>query len=583
MAAANSARRAWIAVSILLPAFVVGVLTWYGRWVSDDGFINVRVVQQLVAGHGPTYNLNERVEVGTSTLWIYFVTLGKLAAPWAEVGEVMVWLGTGFITLAMLLLGLGATHLLPARSAVVLPLGTAALAGLAPFWNFGTSGLETSLTFCWIAACFWALARRWANRPRHAAPAWRPWPVAVLIGLGVLIRPDLALVSLVFGIMLLCQSERRVIGWLGAAGLALALPVAYEVFRMGYYASLVPNTALAKANGSTAQGLLYVRDFVFTYHLYLPIALALAVYVAGTARGFTDRDAGLTALWLGPLVAVAVHAGFVVSVGGDFMHARFLLPATVLLFAPVALVGGAVWTRVLAVLAMVWALVAGLILRPVLWNGMIVDERSYYAKFVPDRPGAMVMAGNWAADVGYQLTRQAAKDLEAGRSYFVDITKPDDKLPTYNGEGVYVVINSLGIAGVGAGLEVVMIDPPSLGDPIGARLVLPPDAQYRVGHAYKPVVWAMARYTAADVHPDDQKLNDARATLACGDIPTLISAITEPLTVQRFLTNLTLAPKLTMLRIPVDPTEARAEFCGPSAEPKATAAPKETAGPRVTP
>lgn len=583
MAAANSARRAWIAVSILLPAFVVGVLTWYGRWVSDDGFINVRVVQQLVAGHGPTYNLNERVEVGTSTLWIYFVTLGKLAAPWAEVGEVMVWLGTGFITLAMLLLGLGATHLLPARSAVVLPLGTAALAALAPFWNFGTSGLETSLTFCWIAACFWALARRWANRPRHAAPAWRPWPVAVLIGLGVLIRPDLALVSLVFGIMLLCQSERRVIGWLGAAGLALALPVAYEVFRMGYYASLVPNTALAKANGSTAQGLLYVRDFVFTYHLYLPIALALAVYVAGTARGFTDRDAGLTALWLGPLVAVAVHAGFVVSVGGDFMHARFLLPATVLLFAPVALVGGAVWTRVLAVLAMVWALVAGLILRPVLWNGMIVDERSYYAKFVPDRPGAMVMAGNWAADVGYQLTRQAAKDLEAGRSYFVDITKPDDKLPTYNGEGVYVVINSLGIAGVGAGLEVVMIDPPSLGDPIGARLVLPPDAQYRVGHAYKPVVWAMARYTAADVHPDDQKLNDARATLACGDIPTLISAITEPLTFQRFLTNLTLAPKLTMLRIPVDPTQARAELCGPSAEPKATAAPEETAGPRVTP
>ena len=62
--------------------------------------------------------------------------------------------------------------------------------------DFGTSGLETSLTFCWIAACFWALARRWANRPRKPLLAWRPWPVAVLIGLGVLIRPDLALVSL---------------------------------------------------------------------------------------------------------------------------------------------------------------------------------------------------------------------------------------------------------------------------------------------------------------------------------------------------------------------------------------------------
>ena len=562
MATASSARRAWIALSILVPAVVVGGLTWYRRWVSDDGFINVRVILQLVAGNGPTYNLNERVEVGTSTLWIFFVTLGKLAAPWAEVGEVMVWLGTGFITLAMLLLGLGATHLLPNRTSVVLPLGTAALAGLSPFWDFGTSGLETSLTFCWIAACFWALARRWANRPRKAVAAWRPWPVAVLIGLGVLIRPDLALVSLVFGVMLLCQSERKLSSWLGAAGFALAIPVGYEIFRMGYYASLVPNTALAKANGSVAQGLIYLRDFGMTYHLYIPVACALALHLAGAVRGVRDRDPGLTALWLGPLVGVVVHGGFVISVGGDFMHARFLLPATVLLFAPVAVVGGAVWVRLLAVLIMVWALVAGLILRPALWNGMIVDERSYYATFVPDQPGAMVIAENWSADVGYQLTQQAAKDLAAGQSYFVEITKPDDKLPTDDGEGVYVVINSLGIAGVGAGLDVVMIDPPSLGDPIGSRLVLPPEARYRVGHAYKPVVWAMARYTAADVHPDDRQLTDARATLACGDLPLLIAAISEPLTPQRFLTNLTLAPKLTMLRIPVDPAEAKAALCG---------------------
>ena len=559
--AASSTRRVWVGLSILLPAVVVGVMTWLRRWVSDDGFINVRVILQLVAGNGPTYNLNERVEVGTSTLWLFFVTLGKLAAPWAEVGEVMVWLGTGFSTLAMLLLGLGALHLLPPRAGVVLPLGTAALAGLTPFWDFGTSGLETSLTFCWIAACSWALARRWANRPRKPLPAWRPWPVATLIGLGVLIRPDLALVTLVFGVMLLCQSERRLIGWLGAAGFALALPVAYEIFRMGYYASLVPNTALAKANASPEQGLIYLRDFVMTYHLYVPVALALALYLAGIARGFRDPDAGLTALWLGPLIAVGIHGGFVISVGGDFMHARFLLPATVLLFAPVAVVGGAAWTRVVAVLAMVWALVAGLTLRPALWNGMIVDERAYYSAFVPDRPGAMVIAENWSADVGFQLTQRAARDLAQGRSYFVDITKPDDKLPTFDAEGVYVVINSLGIAGVGAGLQVTMIDPPSLGDPIGSRLVLAPDAQYRVGHAYKPVVWAMARYTAADVHPDDKQLNDARAALACGDIPALISAVSEPLTPQRFVSNLMLAPKLTLLRIPVDPAQARAALC----------------------
>ena len=375
-------------LSILVPAAVVGVQTWLRRWISDDGFINVRIVHQIVAGNGPTYNLSERVEVGTSTLWLAFVSLGKLAAPWAEVGEVMVWLGTGFITLTMLLLGLGGLHLVPSRASVVLPLGTAALAGLTPFWDFGTSGLETSLTFCWIAACFWALARRWANRPRAPLSATRPWPVPVLIGLGVLIRPDLALVSLVFGVMLLCQSERRVRGWLGAAGLALALPVCYEIFRMGYYASLVPNTALAKANASPAQGVNYLLDYLMTYHLYLPVGIALVVYGVAVVQAIQQRDGGLAALWIGPLVAAGIHAAFVISVGGDFMHARFLLPATVMLFAPVALVGGAVWTRILAVATMIWALIAGLALRPVLWNGMIVDERTYYSAFVPDHPGA---------------------------------------------------------------------------------------------------------------------------------------------------------------------------------------------------
>ena len=562
MPRSTTSRGWWTWLSVLVPAAVVGVQVWLRRWVSDDGFINVRVIHQIVAGNGPLYNLSERVEVGTSTLWLWLVAAGQAAFPQVETGVVMVVLGTAFSVLAMLLLGLGAIKLTDGKAGVVLPLGLAVLAGLTPFWDFGTSGLETSLSYLWLATCLWALARRWYRRARKPLPAWRPWPVAWVIGLGPLVRPDLALVSLVFGIMLLAQSERRVRGWLAAAAVALSTPVAYETFRMGYYASLVPNTALAKSNASPAQGLTYVLDYVLTYHLYLPVALALAVIVAGLVAGLRNRDGGLVALWVGPLLAAAIHAGFVVSVGGDFMHARFLLPATILLFGPVGVVAGPVWQRAAAVVGIAWALVAGLVLRPVLWNGMIVDERSYYAKFVPDAPGAMVIAENWSADVGYQLTQRAARDYAAGQSYFLDITKPDEKVPTTDGTGIYIVINSLGIAGVGAGLDVTMVDPPSLGDPIGSRLVLPPDAKYRVGHAYKPVVWAMARYSAADYHPDDKALADARATLACGDVPTLLAAISEPLTPQRFLTNLVLAPKLTMLRIPVDPAQARRKLCG---------------------
>ena len=60
-----------------------------------------------------------------------------------------------------------------------------------------------------------------------------------------------------------------------AAG--LALPVAFEVFRMGYYALVVPNTGLAKAGGSAwwSQGFTYLWNFVAPYTLWLPLALAV--------------------------------------------------------------------------------------------------------------------------------------------------------------------------------------------------------------------------------------------------------------------------------------------------------------------
>ena len=47
-----------------------------------------------LAGHGPVYNLNDRVEVGTSTIWLGLVWLGRVLVPGSETGQVMVVLGT---------------------------------------------------------------------------------------------------------------------------------------------------------------------------------------------------------------------------------------------------------------------------------------------------------------------------------------------------------------------------------------------------------------------------------------------------------------------------------------------------------
>ena len=41
---------------------VFTIAAWHYRWMSDDGFINLRVVSELRAGHGPVFNPGERVE-----------------------------------------------------------------------------------------------------------------------------------------------------------------------------------------------------------------------------------------------------------------------------------------------------------------------------------------------------------------------------------------------------------------------------------------------------------------------------------------------------------------------------------------
>ena len=146
---------------------------------------------------------------------------------------------------------------------------------VAGVWEFATSGLEMSMVFLWLGASFLVLVRRRRPADRRAAGGGG-------VGLGTLIRPELVL------------GLRRVPGRPGrrwstrpdGAGRGGRLrraavpwpppwrvPVAYELFRMAYYALLVPSTALAKAAASSwwSQGATYLWNFVAPYTLWLPL------------------------------------------------------------------------------------------------------------------------------------------------------------------------------------------------------------------------------------------------------------------------------------------------------------------------
>ncbi len=233
-------RNPWTLL-LALPVVILWIGAWKYHWMSDDGFINLRVTKQVLAGHGPVFNRGERVEATTSPLWMYLLVAAGALTPF-RLEWIAVMLGIALTGFGLAATIVGSSRLVRDRGVdeVMIPLGALILAVLAPMWKFSSGGLENGLTFAWLGACLWALAHWSRGAPMSV-------PTLVLIGLGPLIRPDISLFTIAFVALVLrfewaAGWRRRVV----VVSAALALPLAYQVFRMGYYASLAPNPAFAK-------------------------------------------------------------------------------------------------------------------------------------------------------------------------------------------------------------------------------------------------------------------------------------------------------------------------------------------------
>ncbi|RBY77814.1 arabinofuranosyltransferase [Geodermatophilus sp. TF02-6] len=536
------------------------------------------MVDNLLAGNGPVFNAGERVEVATSPLWLAILTCAEAVIPGTGVMWASVVLGLVSTVAGVLLAAAGARRLLGRPLAPVVPFGVVVFATLPPTWDFATSGLETGLSFGWTGACSWGLSR-WVRSGRSTNP--RVLWLFVLVGIGPLIRPDLAIPTVLFlGWMTAVAAGgwgRRVRGLLVAA----VLPVGYQVFRMGYYGLLVPNTAVAKESSRAlwARGTDYLTDLTGPYSLWVPALTALALVLVVTPRaGWRLSEWSLSAVLL---AAGVLHALYVIRVGGDFMHARLLMPSLFLVLCPIAVVPVPSDRRFLvgALLAVTaaWA-IAATTLR-VGYEGSIgpagiADERGFYAQqagtanpvTLGDREGSGVLA---------YATKVRALDHERADLVVVQVSPVTEQTPVLvlapsSGGVVFSVFNA-GFYGVAAGLDVWVVDQVGLTDPVAAHLEAPPPA--RPGHEKVfPPAWLLGRYgapelaTGASTHPagaPPEQVAGVRGALGCGALADLVAATGDPLDWTRFWDNVRGAVGRTSLRIPEDPLVAEARFCSP--------------------
>jgi len=562
-----------------MAAVVAGVVIagWLRRWTSDDAFINFRVVENILAGNGPVFSAPERVEVATSPAWLLVLTVAEWVVPGDAAAWASVVLGIVGTAAGVILAMLGARRLFgDAPGRLVVPFGMVVFAVLPPTWDFTTSGLETGLSFAWLGLTFWGVTR-WAqaDEPRAGRPVW----LFVVVGLGPLVRPDLAIVAGLLLVWLTVVGRGR--WWQRLLGLVAAgvLPLAYQVFRMGYYGLLVPNTGVAKESSRPlwGRGFVYLVDLVSPHLLWAPglLAVVLLALLAPSA-GWRRRQWSLVAV---VLLAAALSAAYVVRVGGDFMHARLLMPALFLALCPVAAVPlprVRVWASALVIGATaVWAVASAAVLR-IDYEGRIndtgiADERGFYAGLagvahpvtLADHGGAGVSAYTAQVDA----LQRAGADVVAVQVVPVTPQTPVAVVSPSSGGVVFSVANA-GFYGVAAGLDVFVVDSFGLSDPVGSHLA--PGRPGRPGHEKDmPRAYLLARYGGApsEIPPDPDLPHlsadtaAARQALACGPAAELVAATNDPLTWDRFWSNLTGAVDRTSFRIPSDPADAVRELC----------------------
>ncbi|HEV7525503.1 MAG TPA: hypothetical protein VGP92_11085 [Acidimicrobiia bacterium] len=547
-------RRIAAGAPVYVPALMIAIGGWQHRWVDEDAFINLRIVDQIFAGHGPVFNAGERVEAATSTIWIAVLVVSRAVfGAFASMEYITMLASLAAAVAAFVVAGKATRVMHRGDDGVVVPVGLILVAAVAVVWDFSTSGLEMGLVWLWIAGSWYVLvsaarADKVTGRTRLA--------FGVLLGLAPLVRPDLALMMLAFlAAWFVLVRPRRV----GFDLLAIfTLPISYQIFRMGYYATVVPNTALAKdASGlHFGQGWEYAKNFIGPYRLWLT---AIVIGAAIVYRYIANRDRRLAIATAAMLAAALVHALYIVAIGGDYMHGRLMLPAFFALALPasIAVRTIAVTRRTaaavgIAAFAAVWALVSVVAFRPP------PNPRSYLLSPISDfRVASGARLHPIDTQFGLNGYEAAALYARGVRGYF----KLTDKAPRpgLDPQAFVLTLGSIGVPAYDAGRRVWVVDIGGLAEPLAARTAPVPGRP--AGHR-KQVddAWYDARFGTVSTSTSAQDAA-ARHALTCGPIPGLLAAVDAKLTPGRFLSNLWHSVGYTRLRVPSDPSVAEQQWC----------------------
>ena len=296
----------------------------YLPFLSDDALISLRYAKRLIHGQGLSWTDGPPVEGYSNLLWILVVALP--AAFGANLINSARVLGVLGMTTAIFVIAYRYGWQQTRQSISWFPASIAllffALAGPVAVWAIG--GLEQPLYAALLAISIGAMFAV-VESPRRKSL----WPLSFTLGLLCLTRPDGPLfVVLAAGAFFATRRESH--RPLSDAARLLLLPgvfaAAQLIFRLVYYGTLVPNTALVKISPSLVHWLDGWRYLSAGLRSLQPWPV-LAAMAAAWCLWNGGRSRARLAY---PLLIAAGWSAYVVFIGGDIFPAyRHLVPLIV--------------------------------------------------------------------------------------------------------------------------------------------------------------------------------------------------------------------------------------------------------------
>lgn len=432
-------------VTMLLAVF--SVLWFRVAWISDDALISMRSVLNLTNGYGPVFNVGERVQAYTHTLWFFALAGTELLLKNIYLSSLVLSLLSSVLAIAVLIWHSRTGIILTTMCFLALILSKA-------FMDFSSSGLEVPLSYLLLALSMISFER--AHRHGSADKIIQP---VFLFGLCYLNRPDLIFFLVPAGVMLFLNSGSK-IGFMVKAVFALSPVILWTLFSLFYYGNPFPNTALAKLNTGIGTIERLEQGGRYFFHSVVTDPVTPAIILVACVLGLF-QSAGRTFVY-----GLILYLLYICYVGGDFMEGRFLAPAY---FFSIFLMVMRPTARSRAILLSVCVLLFG------------VPNISKTILSGPDYEHREINADGIADERGFYYQRWGL--LSPKRRGF-----PPPEWRTFTDLQLGgIVCHQLGQRGIDSGPSVSWIDRCALTDPVLSRLPARQRDDWRIGHYYRQI------------------------------------------------------------------------------------------------